>query len=361
VGHSLLLMESLDASLRTVRRSLEIARSSRLGHMLAPLTTLHGMALANTLDLAESRALVEVAEETSRLQGLGYQLQWALWCRSHIAWLQGDMREVRAVESECRLLLDTLEEDDIFRAVGLCNLAAHRSADDPQGTIRDMVAAAGPEVDYGDPTWAGWLLLVLVRAALAVGDADEAARFAEVLERRALAHDLPLGQARARSARAEIALAAGDADSAAQLALEAAAEQERLRSQVDALPSRLCAGRALALLGRRDEAEAQLRAVAEEAERCTAWRFRDEAAAELRRLGVRLRTAASRAPGSEELTAREQEIAALVAQGRSNKQVAAELFLSEKTVEHHLSRAYAKLGVRSRTELAAAFPGITSP
>jgi DNA-binding NarL/FixJ family response regulator len=50
-----------------------------------------------------------------------------------------------------------------------------------------------------------------------------------------------------------------------------------------------------------------------------------------------------------------------VAEGRSNKQVAAELFLSEKTVEHHLSRVYGKLGVRSRTELAAVFPGITSP
>jgi DNA-binding CsgD family transcriptional regulator len=39
--------------------------------------------------------------------------------------------------------------------------------------------------------------------------------------------------------------------------------------------------------------------------------------------------------------------------GRSNKQVAAAIFLSEKTIEHHLSRIYAKLGVRSRVELAA--------
>jgi DNA-binding NarL/FixJ family response regulator len=48
------------------------------------------------------------------------------------------------------------------------------------------------------------------------------------------------------------------------------------------------------------------------------------------------------------------EVARLVAQGRSNKEVAAALFLSEKTVEHHLSRTYAKLGVGSRTELTAA-------
>ncbi|WGY01680.1 LuxR C-terminal-related transcriptional regulator [Nocardioides sp. QY071] len=43
----------------------------------------------------------------------------------------------------------------------------------------------------------------------------------------------------------------------------------------------------------------------------------------------------------------------MVAQGRSNKEVAAELFLSVKTVQFHLARVYAKLGVRSRAELAA--------
>ena len=57
-------------------------------------------------------------------------------------------------------------------------------------------------------------------------------------------------------------------------------------------------------------------------------------------------------PGEhDELTDRERDIADLVATGQSNKQVAAALFLSEKTIEHNLSRIYAKLGVRSRHEL----------
>jgi DNA-binding NarL/FixJ family response regulator len=51
------------------------------------------------------------------------------------------------------------------------------------------------------------------------------------------------------------------------------------------------------------------------------------------------------------LTSQEQAVTHLVAGGRTNREVAAELFLSVKTVEHHLSKAYAKLGVRSRTEL----------
>jgi DNA-binding NarL/FixJ family response regulator len=49
--------------------------------------------------------------------------------------------------------------------------------------------------------------------------------------------------------------------------------------------------------------------------------------------------------------AADRDAAALVARGRTNREVAAALFLSEKTIENHLSRVYAKLGVRSRAEL----------
>ena len=53
------------------------------------------------------------------------------------------------------------------------------------------------------------------------------------------------------------------------------------------------------------------------------------------------------------LTPTEQRVADLVAEGRSNKEVAADLFVSVRTVEANLTRVYAKLGIRSRTELAA--------
>ena len=52
------------------------------------------------------------------------------------------------------------------------------------------------------------------------------------------------------------------------------------------------------------------------------------------------------------LTAAERRVAVLVAEGRTNREVAAALFLSERTVAGHLTHIYAKLGVRSRTELA---------
>jgi DNA-binding CsgD family transcriptional regulator len=68
------------------------------------------------------------------------------------------------------------------------------------------------------------------------------------------------------------------------------------------------------------------------------------ARAELGRIGGR-----SRAEG---LTAAERRVAVLAAQGRTNREVAAALFIGERTVASHLTHVYAKLGVRSRTELA---------
>jgi DNA-binding CsgD family transcriptional regulator len=76
----------------------------------------------------------------------------------------------------------------------------------------------------------------------------------------------------------------------------------------------------------------------------------EKARAELGRIGGRTR--------EQGLTAAEQRVAALVAEGRTNREVAAALFLGQKTVETHLSHVYAKLGIRSRAELARVYkPG----
>jgi DNA-binding CsgD family transcriptional regulator len=75
-----------------------------------------------------------------------------------------------------------------------------------------------------------------------------------------------------------------------------------------------------------------------------ATRWADRASAELGRIGGRTR--------AEGLTPAEQRVASLVAGGRTNREIAAALFLGERTVASHLTHIYAKLGVRSRTELA---------
>jgi DNA-binding CsgD family transcriptional regulator len=91
-----------------------------------------------------------------------------------------------------------------------------------------------------------------------------------------------------------------------------------------------------------------------DAGRAGAERLQQAAARELRRLGARVSARGRRAAFAARptpLTPSEHAVAELVSRGRSNKQVAAALFLSEKTVENTLTRVYAKLGVRSRVQL----------
>ncbi|HEX8854928.1 MAG TPA: helix-turn-helix transcriptional regulator, partial [Thermoleophilaceae bacterium] len=77
------------------------------------------------------------------------------------------------------------------------------------------------------------------------------------------------------------------------------------------------------------------------------------AARELRRLGRRVprRARPDRGEGLAGLSPREREVAEEVASGKTNRDIAATLFLSEKTVESHLARIYSKLGVHSRAAL----------
>ena len=356
LANALFLLERYADAATVLRRGLRVIREARLGHMLGVLSTLLAMTLHALLELDEGAEAVETGEEAARLGGVTYLAQWALGIRFSLASERGDRAEADRIEAQCRPLLDAMAEGDQFRAVGICNLAGYRVLEDPEGSIREMVAAAGEELERIDPARTTWPLLALVRAALALDRTGDAERWAALIEERAERFELPAGATRAMVARAELAFAGGDAETAIPLAREAAGRQEQMGVWLDALPTRLLLGRALAAAGRGDEAEAELRALAAAAEERGAWRYRELAAGELRGIGVRLGGAPrGRTAGDGELTDREREIAELVAAGRSNKQVAAAVFLSEKTIEAHLSRVYSKLGVRSRTELAASW------
>jgi DNA-binding CsgD family transcriptional regulator len=101
---------------------------------------------------------------------------------------------------------------------------------------------------------------------------------------------------------------------------------------------------------RRTEARAQLRAALAEFEGLGAEPWVERARSELRASGE---TARKRDPSTiDQLTPQELQIADLVAQGLSNKEVAAQLFLSPRTIDYHLRNVYGKLGITSRTQLA---------
>jgi DNA-binding NarL/FixJ family response regulator len=172
----------------------------------------------------------------------------------------------------------------------------------------------------------------------------------------ARAFGLPLAISAAHRAAGAVALERGDAATAAERALASAAGAEEMGARIHAAHSRVLAGRALAASGDEDGAVAELERAAAEFDACGAPRYRDAAEHELRKLGraVHRRTQRGRGDGRgiEALTGRELEVARLVVDRRTNPEIAAELFLSIKTVETHMRNIFRKLGVSSRVEVA---------
>lgn len=186
-----------------------------------------------------------------------------------------------------------------------------------------------------------------IEALTALGRADDAESLIEVLERHCATRDWPWTLAVAARGRAHILVARGDL-SAAQEALELAmTHHNRLPMPFERARTQLLFG---ALQRRRRHypgAGANLREALDSFERLGAPLWAARAAAELGRLDR------SRGDGVL-LTTSEHRVAVLAAGGLSNRQIAAQLFISAKTVEMNLSRAYRKLGIRSRAGLSAA-------
>jgi ATP/maltotriose-dependent transcriptional regulator MalT len=219
----------------------------------------------------------------------------------------------------------------------------------------DSFRAVGmPDFPSIEPGRRGWMYAALARVELGRGDRDAARGWVERAEATLAGLRLPLADAWTRHARAAIALADGEAADAAALALEAVEFAESIEAAIAAARCRTLAGEALAAAGRRDDAVRELQRAEAELSALGAARYRDEAARELRRLGERVTARQRRATGEglDALSGREREIADLVAAGRTNREIGGELFLSEKTVEGHLTRIFAKLGVTSRAEVA---------
>ena len=189
-----------------------------------------------------------------------------------------------------------------------------------------------------------------VEAHAAVGNLERAEELTEKLELEAAARATPYLRTLALRCRGVIDAATGDLERAA-TSLRAAAEAA---AELDAPHER---GRTLLLLGRvqrraghKAEARKILQSAVELLDNAEANLFARQARAELGRIPGR------RPHGRDELTEAERRIATLVAAGRSNKEVAATLFVTVKTVEVTLTRVYRKLGVKGRSELAARFP-----
>ena len=187
----------------------------------------------------------------------------------------------------------------------------------------------------------------LVEALAELGELDEAREVCARLRELADEQDHPWGLASVRRGEGTIALVAESYDTAGAAALgAAAAAYEELGLRFDAARSLLALGRAQRRFRQWGVARDSLERAAAAFEQIGSPGWAEQARSELTRVGAR------RPTPSGELTESERRAAELAASGLSNKEIARELFVTVHTVEVHLSRAYAKLGVRSRGQLA---------
>jgi len=173
-----------------------------------------------------------------------------------------------------------------------------------------------------------------------------------------LAEQFDLGMRRswALQAHAAVQLARGRAASAARIAREAAEAAASATAAIDEGRSGILLGRALAADGNAESAIGELRRAYDLLDACGAAHYRDAAARELRALGQRVARQGRRPAAPAALSDRERDVAELVAEGLTNREIAATLHLSEKTVEKHLARVFRKFGVSRRGAVGPRLP-----
>ena len=186
-----------------------------------------------------------------------------------------------------------------------------------------------------------------VEALIELGRREEAVQLLGWYEGNARRLERASALAASLRCRGLLAAQTGDVDGALAAYAEALAWHAKVELPLDRARTLLALGVAQRRVKRRREARATLEEALAVFERIGAALWVGRARAELKRISGRAAT-----PGA--LTPAEELVAALVVEGKTNREVAAALFLSDRTVEGHLSRIFGKLGIRHRAELAPA-------
>jgi DNA-binding CsgD family transcriptional regulator len=339
-------------------------------------------------DFGTARQRLEDLIGALREQGDHAQVAPALTHLARIEAVTGHMDSARALAGEA-LDLAAQTDQETYLDVALCAQAHVRACagelDEARACACDVLDRLG---DRPDAVLEGLARETLGLAALQTGDLAEADRqFTRAEEINDLVHNREPANQRFQADHAEAVIGLGDLDRAERLVARLEARAAALprpwilavscrcrgmahaaRGTVDAaaidyeralaahqgldMPAEL--GRTLLALGRLNRRRNERRRAQELLEQAV-WVL--DAAGALGWAGIardELTRARGRRGHSARLTATEQAICELAGSGMRNREIAAQLFLSDKTVEANLSRSYRKLGVRSRTELAAA-------
>jgi DNA-binding NarL/FixJ family response regulator/tetratricopeptide (TPR) repeat protein len=340
-------------------RALALARATGQGELFLVLYQILGRAWYVRGKLDQATELLDGAIEAARLLGQTQALAGNLFNRSVVAVAVGDLGTAMTTAQESADLARDLDEGFVpaWAAVRLAGVLLETGQ--PGSAVQLLLSCAGGEEQALIPgSWRAYCLELLTRCWLALDRRSQAERAAACAQATAAAVQLPLAAAWADRAAAAVALSAGDPARAAERALASASAADRVGAPIEAALSRTAAGRALDQAGQAECAVAELQRAAAQLDACGALHYRDEAERELGKLGHRIhrrtRPGKPGAAGLESLTERELQVARLVADRKTNPQIAAELVLSQKTVETHLRNIFHKIDVSSRVGLARA-------
>jgi DNA-binding CsgD family transcriptional regulator len=323
---------------RLTEHAVTVARGTGALSLLPTALVFRAGALLNAGRMADASALLDEADALQRTTGVKPHPSTLLVLVAY----QGD-------ETATTTLIEETVADARTRGEGrLLALAGHAKAllCTGRGRYEAALRAAREATAYEDVGVFNWALAELVEAAARAGDPSTANEAAERLRERTTVAgtDWALGTQ-----------AVADA-------LTGPHPEDHYRDAIERLGAgmlasalaraRLLYGEWLRRRNRRSPARVQLRAAHESFTEMGANGFAERAARELMAAGETIRRRGH--PTHAALTAQETQIARLAVAGRTNSEIGTALFLSPRTVEWHLRKVFAKLGITSRRELAAA-------
>ena len=337
----LLWLEEYETARLVLARIVARAREGAAGALPVLLDTLAALDYrTGHWAAAEARS----AEALRLARDLDQQGQVAS-CLTTLARVSAARGDAAACRSFVREALDLVATDDLGfayarSAAGLLELGRG----DADAAIRELEPLSRSEAVYREPMIVQWPP-DLVEAYVRVGRRTDATR--QLLQFEDQARDRRRTWALATIARCRGLLASGE--DFHEHFTEALGWHAETPTPFERARTELCFGERLRRARRGGEARAYLLAALGTFDRLGAVAWAERARREL--VG---RRSSQRRGGVESLTAHEREVVSLVARGATNREAAAALFVSPKTIEYHLASAYRKLDVRSRTELALA-------
>jgi DNA-binding CsgD family transcriptional regulator len=347
LGRALRRAARLDEAEQRLRHAWEEARRRVLPQLTIDAAYWLGTVLEQRARIAEADEVAGEAIELAERTGDAAPARHPISRLGHrIAFHRGEWRQAVARLLEARQNASPHASIEHHQEAALW-LALAGGADVEREVVAQVEAARRCAAAAGCPRCSTELRLAAAEALARIGHHDDAAQSLgewERLQQRPQPRDDVLRR------RVQGLLAGRNGNGSAIALLEsAAADAEGIGLVTDRLWTQIDIGRALGPV-EPDRAVQLLKDVAVEAGQLGAATEQQAAEKELRALGVRTWR---RGAAAEKLTERERAIAALIAAGASNPEIAQELFLSRKTVERHVSNILKKVGVRNRAELAA--------